>query len=216
MPEQSTETEERIFEAALAVFSSKGKDGARMQAIADAAGINKAMLHYYFRSKDRLYEAVFDHVFLQFMGALREAVQDVSSVQTMLRLFIDRYITFLQQHPAVMRLMVLENLAGAPVVGPRMEAYMRDLEQAPPRLFMAKMQAAAAAGEIRPVDPFQTFMTLIGASVFFFLAQPTLAALNPSLAAHPEAAVEARKQHLFDLVYYGLEPHAPHADPETS
>ena len=51
-------TEEQIFDAALTIFSRKGKDGARMQEIAEEAGMNKALLHYYFRSKDRLYEAV--------------------------------------------------------------------------------------------------------------------------------------------------------------
>ena len=56
MPKPATqsepqETEQRIFEAALTVFSRKGRDGARMQEIADLAGINRALLHYYFRTK---------------------------------------------------------------------------------------------------------------------------------------------------------------------
>ena len=72
------ETENSIFEAALDVFSRKGKDGARMQEIADAAGINKAMLHYYFRSKDLLYESVFGHVARHFFSAL-EAVMTAKS-----------------------------------------------------------------------------------------------------------------------------------------
>lgn len=53
------DTEQRIFEAAKRVFVTKGMDGARMQDIADAAGINKSMLHYYYRSKEKLFERVF-------------------------------------------------------------------------------------------------------------------------------------------------------------
>ncbi|MBK9511763.1 MAG: helix-turn-helix transcriptional regulator [Cytophagaceae bacterium] len=52
-------TEEKIFLAAENEFMEKGFDGTRMQAIADRAGINKAMLHYYFRSKDALFEKIF-------------------------------------------------------------------------------------------------------------------------------------------------------------
>lgn len=51
-------TEEQILDAAKNVFQTKGMDGARMQEIADKAGINKAMLHYYYRSKQLLFEAV--------------------------------------------------------------------------------------------------------------------------------------------------------------
>ena len=52
-------TEEKILNAAKKVFLTKGMDGARMQDIADEAGINKALLHYYFRSKDKLFEQIF-------------------------------------------------------------------------------------------------------------------------------------------------------------
>jgi len=202
--EAYTETEEQVFEAALEVFSCKGKDGARMQEIADRAGINKAMLHYYFRSKDRLYEAVFDYVFTRFMLSLSEALGGEASFEDTLRTFVDRYLTFHKEHPAVMRLWVQENLAGAPVVRQKLRAYGQRAEEAPPYIFIRKMKAAIDAGEIRAVDPFQTFVTIIGASVFYFLAFPTMSVLNPALAEDPEAAFEARKEHLYDLLYHGL------------
>jgi AcrR family transcriptional regulator len=55
-------TEEKIIDAATYVFVKKGMDGARMQEIADRAGINKALLHYYFRSKEKLFDAVFTRI----------------------------------------------------------------------------------------------------------------------------------------------------------
>ena len=54
-------TEERILEAAKRVFHAKGYDGARMQEIADEAGVNKSLVHYYYRNKDNLFQAVFDY-----------------------------------------------------------------------------------------------------------------------------------------------------------
>ncbi len=56
-PEESS-TEEKIFKAAKDVFHRKGFDGTRMQEIADKANINMSMLHYYYRSKDKLFEKV--------------------------------------------------------------------------------------------------------------------------------------------------------------
>jgi len=55
-------TEDKIVEAAKKVFIQKGMDGARMQQIADEAGINKALLHYYFRTKNKLFEKIFSFV----------------------------------------------------------------------------------------------------------------------------------------------------------
>jgi len=57
--EQRLKTEEQIFAAAMEVFFEKGYYGARMQDISDKAGINKALLHYYYRSKDKMFESVF-------------------------------------------------------------------------------------------------------------------------------------------------------------
>ena len=81
-------TEQRIFNAALEVFSRKGKDGARMQEIADCAGINRALLHYYFRSKSKLYEAVFAHGFEQFIGGLSQSLRSERSFERSLRTFV--------------------------------------------------------------------------------------------------------------------------------
>ena len=62
MTENDKQTEEKIFDAATDVFVEKGMDGARMQDIANHAGINKALLHYYFRTKDQLFNAVFEMI----------------------------------------------------------------------------------------------------------------------------------------------------------
>ena len=63
-------TEDKIFDSAMKEFLEKGFNGARMQAIADEAGINKALLHYYFKSKEVLYKEVFKKVFVEFLMRL--------------------------------------------------------------------------------------------------------------------------------------------------
>ena len=74
-------TEERIKEAARTVFMRKGYDGARMQEIADEAGINKALLHYYFRSKNKLFGEIFNDAFNQLVPRIGEIIGSVLPVR---------------------------------------------------------------------------------------------------------------------------------------
>ena len=85
-------TENQILDAAKTVFQSKGMDGARMQEIADKAGINKAMLHYYYRSKQLLFEAVFKHAFLLLAPQLNKILNDDSNIEDKIRNFTFNYI----------------------------------------------------------------------------------------------------------------------------
>ena len=108
------DTDERILEAALSEFAHKGKDGARTQRIADAAGINKAMLHYYYRTKERLYEAAFDFVFQRLLASFGRSVEEADSFAVMLERFIDGYISFVRRSPVIARFLVAENLGSLP------------------------------------------------------------------------------------------------------
>ena len=87
-----TITEEKILEAARQVFLKKGMDGARMQEIADEAGINKALLHYYYRSKDKLFEAVFNEIFTQLIIKVSPVLLSNAPVKEKINLFIDSFI----------------------------------------------------------------------------------------------------------------------------
>lgn len=99
MTDNDKQTENKIFEAATEVFVEKGMDGARMQDIANHAGINKALLHYYYRSKDRLFNAVFEMIARK-MFAKFAPVFDVNlTIEDKIRFFFNEHITFLQKNP---------------------------------------------------------------------------------------------------------------------
>lgn len=204
MEAEYSAAEEKIFEAALAVFARKGRDGARMQEIADAAGLNKALLHYYFRSKDQLYGAVFAYVHRRFMQSFEHAMEGAQPFADVLHAFIDGYVDFIADHLDVMRLMVSEQLAGGAVLREQMAGMAA--ADAPPRRFVERAAEAVRHGEIRPVDPFQLLLTVVSGCVFFFIAFPMVTLLHPDAATHREAFIAARKTHLFDLIYHGLQP----------
>ena len=94
-------TEEKILNAAQRVFVEKGMDGARMQEIANEAGINKALLHYYFRTKQKLFEAIFKKVFKSILPNIMEMVHSDLPIEKKLEIFIEKYIELLLKNPFV-------------------------------------------------------------------------------------------------------------------
>ena len=92
-------TEEKIFEAATEVFVDKGMDGARMQDIAIQAGINKSLLHYYFRTKDHLFNAVFEMTCRKLLRKFAPVFDENLSLEEKIRFFFREHITFLQENP---------------------------------------------------------------------------------------------------------------------
>jgi AcrR family transcriptional regulator len=99
MSENEKLTEEKIFEAATDVFVEKGLDGARMQDIADHAGINKALLHYYFRTKDKLFNAVFEMIAKKIFKKFAPVFDETLTLEEKIRFFFKEHISFLQANP---------------------------------------------------------------------------------------------------------------------
>jgi AcrR family transcriptional regulator len=99
MGENDKLTEDKIFEAATLVFEEEGMTGARMQNIADRAGINKALLHYYFRTKDHLFDAVFSKLALKMFKKFSPIFEENLTLEEKIRFFFREHINFLKQNP---------------------------------------------------------------------------------------------------------------------
>ncbi|MEI6143171.1 MAG: TetR/AcrR family transcriptional regulator [Mariniphaga sp.] len=104
----NSSTEEKIYEAARRVFVAKGMEGARMQEIADEAGMNKALLHYYYRSKENLFKAVFKDIFTKFFRKIGTALFSDAPVKEKLMVFIDEYVDLIQANPYVPQFIINE------------------------------------------------------------------------------------------------------------
>ncbi len=99
MTKQDKLTEEKIFNAATLEFEEKGMEGARMQDIADRAGINKALLHYYFRSKDKLFLAVFDKLAEKMFKKFAGIFETDHPIEEKMQYFFVEHISFLERNP---------------------------------------------------------------------------------------------------------------------
>src|SRR6476469_2105507 len=101
--------EQRILAAAKKIFLSKGLDGARMQDIADEAGINKALLHYYFRSKDKLFEQIFMEVASAFLPRIFAILESEATLFDKIEKFCSEYISQEIKTPYVPILLLHDN-----------------------------------------------------------------------------------------------------------
>jgi len=93
--ETDSHTKEKIFMAASEIFEEKGYSGARMQEIADRAGINKALLHYYFRSKDQLFKAVFIVLLKKMFEKITSILREDLTFKEKIKKFLDENIEFM-------------------------------------------------------------------------------------------------------------------------
>src|SRR5690554_5127977 len=168
--ENNLDTEEQILSAAETVFQKKGMDGARMQEIADEAGINKALLHYYYRSKQLLFEAVFSSAFLFLAPQINKILNDDSSIEDKVRNFTNNYISFISKHPYLPNFIIQELN--------RNPKFFEKIQQnaAFPSFDKFKNQVASEveAGILKPIDGEQLFINIISLNIFPFVARPLI------------------------------------------
>lgn len=162
-------TEEKILSAAQNVFIRKGMDGARMQEIADEAGINKALLHYYFRSKQKLFEAIFKSVFGKIMPNIMLMVNSDKPVEEKLGAFIENYIDILMKNPFLPTFILKEIHRD-----PEFLAGMIKESGINPQQIIAMFKKEMDNGKIRRMDPRDLIINIISLSVFPVAGKPLL------------------------------------------
>ena len=169
METKKDSTEDKILEAATNVFVSKGMEGARMQEIADEAGINKALLHYYFRSKERLFEAIFSEIIKFAFPKITRIVQSDEPIVTKIEQVIDAYIELLIKHPFIPGF-VLKELNRDPS-GLFKIVVKFGLN---PQVIFDQIQLAMDRGEIIQMKPRHLAANIISMCIFPFAARPLI------------------------------------------
>jgi TetR/AcrR family transcriptional regulator len=160
-------TEEKIFNAARIVFQKKGFAGARMQEIANEAGINKAMLHYCFKNKQLLFEAVFMKAFSQLAPQVNLIFSSTESIFDKIRQFTYSYISFVIEHPFLPQFIVQEMNNNPEFV----MQFLNHENRPNPNLMIAQIEQEIAYGIIKPIAPKQLLLDIFSLTVFPFAAQ---------------------------------------------
>lgn len=195
-------TEQIILEKAREVFVKKGFAGARMQEIADAAGINKAMLHYYFRSKEQLFKVIVAEIMQDLIPKLGDALAGGESVVAKLEQVIRLYISFLRENPFV-PIFVLHELSQNRV------AFIKAVKEKAARFpnfpaFFEQVIKEQSEGKIRPIHPVHLLLNVMGMVVFPFVARPMVTNLVDIPEAQFDAMMEDRAEVVIGFVRRAL------------
>lgn len=167
---KDTTTEEKILAAAKKVFIRSGMAGARMQDIADEAGINKALLHYYFKNKEQLFEKIFLELSQRFWPQLNSIFESDASLFEKIELFCSAYIDKIVDNPYI-PLFVLHEMNQRPVEFIK-RMFHRKLPDPSPLL--KQIKAEVDAGRIKPINPAQLMMNMVSMCIFPFIAKPMM------------------------------------------
>lgn len=196
------DTERRILDAARRVFTRRGSAGARMQEIAEEAGVNQALLHYYFRTKDQLSLAVFREAAGQlFPGVLRIMGAD-SPIEARVEQVVHHYIDTLRANPFLPGY-VLGEMNFDPSRITSLTTGLVDAASAPgmgrPQVLArldADLARRVALGDFRPITADQFLVNLASLCVFPFAARPMVSAMFAFDAKTWDAFLDARRREL--------------------
>lgn len=162
-------TEEKILAAAKKIFVQKGMAGARMQDIADEAGINKALLHYYFRNKEKLFEVIFLAAAERLFPRINRIFEADMPLFEKIEEFCEEYITIVMENP-YLPLFVFNEITQDP------EYFLSKVwpgkTQPHPEKLLAQIEKEVRKGTIRNISPLHLLLNLISMTIFPFVAKP--------------------------------------------
>lgn len=190
-PTEEISTEEKIKAAAKKLFTQKGFAATRTRDIAEEAGLNLALLNYYFRSKQKLYDIIMLENFRQFIqGVSVNLFDEKTSIEEKIEKVVIAYIDFLTLNP-YLPLFIINELKG----NPSKIASLINEEISPLRsYFMSQLQDAGKAGKLSAMDPFHFIANLVGLTVFPFISKPLLQRITKTNDEQFQAFMQERKK----------------------
>ncbi|HTL59244.1 MAG TPA: TetR/AcrR family transcriptional regulator [Candidatus Limnocylindrales bacterium] len=196
---RSVATRASILAAAERAFAESGLAGARTEAIAAAAGVNKALLYYYFKSKEALYEAVLKDHLREFNRRALEVLSGSGPARDVLLRYVGLHFDFISARHRYAPL-VQQLLSSG---GRLPERLVRKYFKARSEAFIELLDRGMRAGEFRPADRWHTAVSIVALIVFYFSCAPVLELLGQA-DAYSTANLRRRKQEVLDFIRYSL------------
>jgi TetR/AcrR family transcriptional regulator len=198
-----TDTEQKIMQAAREIFLEKGKDGARMQEIADRAGINKALLHYYFRSKDRLFSQVFVIEAKSMFATIFESISTETDFYKFLDKFIRTYLTTISPRRNLLQFILWESEKI------KVEFTQTILDASKKRGFKENplidlTRKAITAKQIKDIDAINFVLSLLGMCIFPLIGAPIIEKMFHNLKINNPAFLHKRAGEILNLIWNGI------------
>ncbi len=189
-------TESKIFDAATEIFEEKGLAAARMQDIADRAKINKALLHYYFRSKDKLFMAVFDKLADKVFKKFASIFEEDMPFEEKIRYFYKEHMSFLQKNPKL-PMFILAEISRNPKL---MEKFLSKVNISNIKTKISSDVSASLPEEAIP----HLMVSIVSLSVFPIAAKPILKGILGQVGIEYNQFIKERMQVAPDFIISAL------------
>jgi TetR/AcrR family transcriptional regulator len=205
---QEKDPQQRILKAALKEFSVYGLTGARIDRIAKAANINKAMIFYYFSSKENLYQLVVKNVFQQVAPGIIQLVSSHPVPGVFLEKVTEFYIGIFSKNPDFVRMVGLELIQNPKNIVSAVTRFFqeKDGQIAPPQLIRL-IEEWKEKKLISEDDPFQFMLNIVSLSILSFIVRPFLEGifrLDPEWTPYQEDFVEKRMKSVINILKRGM------------
>ena len=200
---QPEATREAILRAAGTEFAVQGLAGARMDAIATAARVNKALLYYYFHDKDALYGAVLDQFFRPLFVRLFGVLDSPASPGERILGYARAHFDTIAEKPHYARLFQSELMSAGSDVSPRLSEIVERYARPLLGRLQATLQEGVESGQFRQIDIMQFIPSMIATIVFYFVAAPMLRRLRGFEPFSPEA-IHSRRAAVLNFIAAGL------------
>jgi AcrR family transcriptional regulator len=199
---EDLDAERRILAAAHEVFLRRGTAGARMQEIADEAGVNKALLHYYFRNKERLAQAVFEAAAVEMFRFVFQLLRSPAALEEKVRAVVAAEVDFLMARPYLPGY-ILSELHHNPE---RITRIVAAVGTPPLEVLRGQLEAGWRAGSLREIGVEEFVVNLVSLTVFPFAGRAMIEALLGMDEARFEGFVAERKRGIPEFVLSALRP----------
>jgi len=170
---QPEQTRAAILKAAVHEFAREGVAAARTDAIARSAKVNKALLYYYFKDKEALYQAVLDEVFTGVRAAIHQALSQPLPPRERMCAYVRAHFDYIASHPLYPRIVHAEFLTASKDAS-RLQRVAKQYFRSVFAELAKLLQEGAASGEFRPVNPMHFIPSMISIIVFYFTTAPIL------------------------------------------
>jgi AcrR family transcriptional regulator len=195
-------TEETIIRAARKIFTEKGLAGARMQEIADEARVNKALLNYYFRSKEKLFQIVFDEALQHLFSTTAQILRTNLDFEQKLKSIIENEFDVIAANP-YLPLFVLNEISKNSTMLQR--NIINTPIQSILRTFSKEVEQEVQAGKIRPINGEELFINIVSLVMFPFIGQQLFNTIFEHQDADQYSRNEQRKAHIVAFVLNSLQ-----------
>jgi len=196
MAQEKQDAETKIKEAARRVFLAQGYEGAKMRQIAEEADVNLAMINYYFRSKEQLFNSIYAETFGQFIGQVMQLINEPTPLEVKIWKIVDRYTDFLIDNPLVPSFILSKQRVNG-------GEFLKDMDvrgQIEKSVFKKQLVEEAEKGNIRLTDPLQVITAILGCLVFPIMAQQVVSYVGGLDEAGFREFMESRKQFVPEMI----------------